>query len=280
MSTESQSPTETTTPGAAFKAGWTRFKRGEILSYRAMALLLIAVSGLVVVWFMWLQSGVVDSKIWLELESASTQEELENIAKTHSDKMAGKLAEMHIARYQLGPEGIDQLVTGEPVQRKRAVAAIEVAKDILAKIVPMWEEQKLTVLQAECYLGLAKAELALIGITKANRIDEFMGSPKAAAEWLDKLATVADGTPWGDDAKKSAAELRKPGGALPQDILRVQTNLYNMTFFPQRPGGMFGPGGMPFGPGGMPFGPGDLPPGLSGLPGGGPIAPGGLPGHP
>lgn len=285
MSTESQAPPQapaSSTPGAAFKAGWQQFKRGEIVSYRVMAFGLLLLAAVVVYWFMTGQRGTLESRTWLELEAASNLEDLEKLAKDHPDKMVGKLAEMHIARVQLGPEGIDKLVTGDDRQRKQAVGAVEGAKEALARLVPIWEQEKLTVLQAECYLGLAKAELALIGITRPGQISEFMGSPARAAEWLDKLAAVADGTPWGDDARKGATDLRKQGGPLAQDILRVQTNLYNMTFFPSRPGF----GGMPFGPGGMPFGPemfqgGGLPPGLTGIPGGGPIAPPVLPpGHP
>jgi hypothetical protein len=285
MSTEPQAPPAppASTPGAALKAGWQQFKRGEVVSYRVMAFGLLLLAALVVFWFMTSQNTVVTSRIWLELEAASDLDDLKKLADEHPDKMVGKLAEMHIARVKLGPDGIDKLVTGDDRQRKEAVAAVEFAKEAMARLVPTWEQEKLTVLQAECYLGLAKAELALIGINRPGQISEFLGSPARAAEWFDKLAAVADGTPWGEDARKNAADLRKQGGPLAQDILRVQTNLYNMTFFPGRPG----LGAMPFGPGGMPFSPemlfpgGALPPGLSGIPGGGPVAPAVLPpGHP
>lgn len=287
MSTESPTtpppPAEAPTPGAAIKATWQRFKRGELVSYRVMAVILVLLAGLGIFWYMSIQGNVAGSKQWLDLELAATPEDLEKVITDYPNTMPAKLAEFHLARIRLAPEGIDRLVTGDPKDRQSALAAIEQAKETFTKVAPDLKDSP--VLQAECYLGLAKAELALVGITKEGRIDTFRGDPRVAAEWLDKLAAVADGTPWGEDAKKLAGELRAQGGLVERDIVRVQTNLYNMALFPSRPGGgMFGPGGSPFGPGGgMPFGPGSPfgPMGgpISGLPGGGPMAP--LPpGHP
>ncbi|MBN9519667.1 hypothetical protein J0H58_14290 [bacterium] len=291
MSTESPttpSPAETPAPGTAVRAAWQKFKRGELVPYWVMAavLVLITVIGLFI--FMRGQKEVASSRMWLDLEVAATREDLEKVMTDYPGTLPAQLAEVHLARVKLGPDGIDKLVTGDQGERQKALASIETAKESFGKLAPDLKDSP--VLQAECYLGLAKAELALIGITKGTGLDSFRGSSTAAAEWLEKLAAVAEGSPWGDEAKKTAAELRAPGEPLMQDIRRVQTNLYNMTFFPSRPGGMFGPGGgMPFGPGGMPFGPGGgLPPGfpmggpggVPGLPGGGPVMPPLPPGHP
>ncbi|HEX4612192.1 MAG TPA: hypothetical protein VH092_28620 [Urbifossiella sp.] len=296
MSTESQTSPETVVPGAAVRAAWGKFKRGELIPYWIMAIILVLATGLGLFLFLRSQGRDVESRKWLDLEGASTPQDLEKIVTDYPDSVPAKLAEFHLARIKLGPEGIDNLVTGDEPVRKRALANIEAAKDTFSKMAPEFKDSP--VLQAECYLGLAKAEVALIGITKegARFTDgiSFRGSPTVAADWLEKLAAVAEGTPWGDEAKKQAADLRVPNGPLEQDIRRIQTNLYNMALFPSRGGaGMpFGPGGMPFGPGGgmplgpgggMPFGPGGMPPGMpiGGIPGmpSGPIAP--LPpGHP
>jgi hypothetical protein len=248
-----------------------------------MAVALIFLAGIGFFWFMTVQNTVGDSKKWLDLELASSPEDLEKITTEYRDSVPAQLAEFHLARIRLAPEGIDLLVTGDPQARQKALASIEQAKETFTKMAPELKDSP--ILQAECYLGLAKAELALVGITKEGRLDTFRGDPRQAADWLDKLAAVAEGTPWGDDAKKLAADLRSPDAQLGQKIRDTQTSLYNMNLFPSRPGGMFGPGGMPFGPGGgMPFGPGASPFGpmggpISGLPGGGPVGP--LPpGHP
>jgi hypothetical protein len=291
MSTESPTtpatppPAETTSPGTAIRSAWQKFKRGELISYRVLAVLLLVAVGIGFFIFMQGERKVGESKKWLDLEGAVTPQDLEKVITDYPNTVPAQLAEFHLARIKLGPEGMDRLVTGDQNERQRGLTNVESAKEAFAKLAPELKDSP--VLQAECYLGLAKAELALVGITKEGRIDTFRGSPLAAAEWLDKLATVAEGTPWGEEAKKHAADLRASGG-LPQDITRVQTNLYNMALFPSRPG-MFGPGGMPFGPGGMPLGGGALPPGfppmggpgggIPGLPGGGPVPP--LPpGHP
>jgi len=287
MSTETPTTPSTTdapSPRTAVRATWQKFKRGELVSYRVMAVMLIFLAGLGFFWFITIQNEVGDSKKWLDLEMASSPEALEAIINepAYRDSVPAQLAEFHLARIRLAPEGIDRLVTGDPQDRQRALASIEMAKDTFTKMAPELKDSP--VLQAECYLGLAKAELALVGITKEGRIGDFRGDPRAAADWLDKLAAVAEGTPWGDDAKKIAADLRSPDAQLGQKIRDTQTSLYNINLFPSRPG-MFGPGGgMPFGPGGMPFGPGTSPFGpmggpISGLPGGGPVGP--LPpGHP
>ena len=286
MSTEPQTTHPPETPSGALKAGWSRFKRGEVISYRAMAgLLLVAAAGLFLV-YMWAQGTNLESKIWLELDGSASEEELETIAKNHPKHLAAKIAELQLARGRLGQEGINLLVTGDENQRKRALQNIELARAAFTELAKTWEDIKAPVFQAECYLGLAKAELALVGITKDNRIDQFLGSTSQAAMWLEKLADVAAGTPWGEEAKKTAADLRKSGGSLGQDIQRLQTGLYNMSLFPGRPGGLFGGpggfGGMPISPGGLPIGPDGMPmiPGLSPLPGGGPVAPALPPGHP
>ncbi|HYH65345.1 MAG TPA: hypothetical protein VD866_11675 [Urbifossiella sp.] len=289
MSTETPTTPSTTdapSPRTAVRATWTKFKRGELVSYRVMAVMLIFLAGLGFFWFITIQNEVGDSKKWLDLEMASSPDALEAIINepAYRESVPAQLAEFHLARIRLAPEGIDQLVTGDPQVRQRALAAIELAKDTFTKMAPELKDSP--VLQAECYLGLAKAELALLGINKEGRIGEFRGDPLTAAGWLDRLAEVADGTSWGDDAKKIAADLRSPDVQLGRKIRDTQTTLYNMNFFPSRPGGMqFGPGGgMPFGQGGMPFGPGPNPFGqmgspIPGFPGGGPVGP--LPpGHP
>jgi len=284
MSTESPTTpppaSDSPSPGAAIKAVWQKFTRGELVSYRVMGIILVLLVGLGFLWFMNFQRDVADSKQWLDLELASTPEDLEKVITDHPNSAPAKLAEFHLARIRLAPEGIDKLVTGDPQVRQKALADVEQAKETFNKMADGFKDSP--VLQAECYLGLAKAELALVGITKEGRIDTFRGDPREAAVWLEKLAVVAEGTPWGDEAKKLAADLKAPGGTSQQAIVRVQTDLYNMALFPSRPGGgMFGPGGMPFGPGGgMPFGPGSSPFGpITGLPGGGPVPP--LPpGHP
>lgn len=287
MSTESPTsppPDAAPTPGAAVRATWQKFKRGELVSYRVMAALLIFAAGLGLFVYMTSQVGVADSKKWLDLELASSPEDLEKITTEYRDSVPAQLAEFHLARIRLAPEGIDRLVTGDPQDRQRALASIELAKDTFNKMIPELKDSP--ILQAECYLGLAKAELALVGINKEGRLDAFRGDPKQAAEWLEKLAGVAEGTPWGDDAKKLAADLRSPDILLGNKIRDTQMRLYDMNQFPSRPGGFpSGPGGMQFGPlGGMPLGPGASQFGpigspISGLPGGFPVGP--LPpGHP
>src|SRR5204863_7906783 len=78
---------------------------------------------------------------------------------------------------------------------------------------------------AECYLGCAKAEEALIGISQKDKPLEFRGSPDRLVGWLDKLAEAAPNTPWGEDAKKFAAAIRDNKDNTRDELINVQQAL-------------------------------------------------------
>ena len=79
MSTESPTtppPAEAPTPRTAVRATWQQFKRGELVSYRVMAVMLLFLAGAGLFVFMSIQGRVGDSKKWLDLEFASSPEDL------------------------------------------------------------------------------------------------------------------------------------------------------------------------------------------------------------
>lgn len=240
---------------------WTRFKTGQLVSYPVMALTLLIVAGIAL--FVYIRSAQADaaSRAWVALEGANTDGALEDIARQYPDSTVGRVAELHRARNLLGPEGIDRLVTRDEAERERAVKNIDAARDLMEKLAQGFADQP--VLKAECYLGLAKAESALIGLTKPGKLDEYRGSVEKLTEYLDKLAGVAEGTPWGDEAAKLATALRGADPKARDELLAVQRSLYNTALLP----GPTGTGPLAPSPGGLL----DGLPGLGGIPG--PVAP-------
>lgn len=248
---------ETNALGERLGRGWEQFKRGQLIGYRWMAVILLV--GTAIGLTIYIRAGKIRerSQEWLDLEGASSLTALEKFATDHPNTTPGKMADLARARVLLGPDGIGKLVAKDEAEQKKAVADVEKGRELLTKLADEFKDDP--AVRAECYYGLAKAEIALIGITKDGST-EFRGSPAKAADWLDKLAEVANGTPWGDDAKKTAASLRS---ATAEEIQRVQQQVYKIE--PGLPAG-----GGPVPPIGSPFG-GGLP-GIPGFPGG-PIAP-------
>lgn len=260
MSTEQQKDLETNTLADWLGRTWTRFKQGKLISYPVMALLLILAAGVGLWLYIRSERAATASQAWISLEGATTDKALEEVAARFPDSTAARVAELHRARNLLGPEGIDRLVTGDPAEREKALKNVDAARDLMTRLADQFGDGQ-PVLRAECYLGLAKAEAALLGIGKDGNSNESRGSVEKLTGWLDKLADAAAGTPWGEGATKLAASLKEQKGR--QGWEDVQRSLYNMALFGPPPGlGPLAPDGGP------PLG------GIPGLPGlGGPAAP-------
>lgn len=249
---------------------WGRFKSGQLISYRMMALLIIAVTGIGLTWYILRERSKEASRVWVELESATTVTLLEEFSGGHPNGTAGKIAKLHIARTLLGPEGIEALAARDHKEQQAAVEKIEKAQKLFEELAKEFKDDP--VIKAECYLGCAKAEEALIGIPTKDKPqdatggpvkpEDSRGDPKKVAEWLDKLAEVAPDTPWGQDAKKLAANLRETPSKVGSEILNVQSALAK-TPTPSLPP-------LP------PVGPGPTPPSLPGVPGFTPEKPGAI----
>lgn len=261
MSTEPQNDLQTNALAARLSRGWEQFKKGELVSFRVLALLLLVVAGVGLWLYIRAEKAVAASQAWVQLDGASTDSALREVAATHKGTLAGRVAELHLARNLLGPEGIDKLLERESAERTRAVKNVEEARELLARLAGEFGDQP--VMKAECYLGLTKAETALIGVPKEGKLDEFRGSVDGLLGHLDKLAEAAEGSAWGDDARAFAARLRAAGDKqkVRDELLAVQRNLYGSSLAAPAL-----PGGGPLAPG-SPFG------GIGSLPGGGPLSP-------
>jgi hypothetical protein len=207
--------------------------------------------------YIWAEKKKGQSLEWLDLEGANSDTSLADFANAHPDTRAGKVAEMHRARYLLGPEGVDKLpIARDEAERKKAIKNVETARDLMAKLADQFPND--TALKTECYLGLAKAEGALVGIPKEGSPTEQLGSIDKMTEWLDKVGMVAAGTPWADEAKKTADAMKNP--ATREKFKQLQEQVYAKPF-------ELLPGTGPRPPIGSEF-PGITPPGIPGISGG------------
>ena len=268
MSTEQQQPPATNVPhpthaptepkaepnalARALSGGWEKFKQGQLLSYPMMALLLLVVTGIGLTWWLVSARRAEQSTRWTELDGLSSTSGLEEYAKKYPNTTQAKIANLELARAQLGPDGIDKLTSGDAAARKAAVESVEKARESFTKLVDEFKDDP--VLKVECMLACAKAEAVLVGMPKEGQLEQFRGDPKKAVEWLDKVAEAAPDTDWGKDAKKLADALRNQNTE--QQVRTLQTSVYDISpalpkFDPKSPF----PPGFPGGPhGGSPFG--------------------------
>ena len=256
MSTEQKpAPTEPKAEpnalAAGLSTGWERFTQGQLISYPMMAVILVVVAGIGVTWWIVGERRKAESAKWVELDGLSNNPALKEYADKFPGSKQAKLAELEIARTQLGPDGIDRLTATDTTARKLAVENIEKARESFTKFADDYKDDP--VIHVLCLLACAKAEAVLVGMSKEGQVEQFRGDPKKAIEWLDKVTAAAPETDWGKDAKKLADSLRNQNTQ--QQVVNLQSSVYVIPTLPK-----FDPK-MPFDPThGFPGGPGSGPP--------------------
>jgi hypothetical protein len=233
--------------------GWARFTQGQLISYPMMGVFLLIVAGIGVTWWIVHERRKAESAKWVELDARSTNADLEEFAKKYPGTRQAKLAELEVARNQLGPEGIDRLTADRPEVRKLAVENVEKARTSFATLADDFKDDP--VIHVLCLLACAKSEAVLVGLPKEGQLQEFRGNPAKAIEWLDKVFVAAPDTDWGKDAKKLADALRNLNTQA--QVVQLQASVYIMPTLPKFDGKMpLDPThGFPGGLGGPNFGP-------------------------
>jgi hypothetical protein len=241
---------------------WTNLRQGKLIGYKWMAVILLLVTALGLWWYISHERKKSNSSRWVALDEASTPAALEEVASADPTAIQGKIARLQLARNQLGEAGIDQLMSIQPEQQKKAVDNIEKARTAFGELLGEFKDDP--VFKAECLLGLAKAEAALVAVpTKPDQLTEFKGSVEKVIEYLDQLsAAAAPDTPWATDSKKMADRLR---GKDRDEFVRLMRDVFELpgATLPKGPTNPLGPI--------TPIAPGGTPPGvtLPVLPGGG-----------
>ncbi|MDY3559807.1 hypothetical protein R5W23_000977 [Gemmata sp. JC673] len=237
----------------ALSTGWEQFTKGELISYRAMAVTLVVAAVVGTTIYITRSNFKVESGRWTEfdgLSGSASVSSLEEFAKKNPDTVQARLAEVETARALLGPEGIERFSLTDPARRKEAIDNVEKARDSFLKLADAYKDDP--IMKAVCLRGAAKGEAALVGMPKDGAPDQYRGDPAKAAEYLDKLAEAVPDTEWSKDAKKLAESLRSN----PRQVIDLQDRAYAMP----KP---IDPGLAPKSPIDNPFGAG-----LPGLPGG------------
>ncbi len=245
---------------------WLNFKQGKLISYKLMALILIVTAAVGVWAYISYERKKANSRRWIEFEEATTAEKLEDLAKRHPETPLAAYSLLGVARARLGLEGIDVVNSPRIEKRAAAVENIEKARKAFGELLKFFADD--VVGRAECYLGLAKAEMALVAVPeKPDDLTKFKGDVSKVVEYLDEfLKIVPNEIPLAKDTKRLADALRNEQSADPKERLpaeefkRVQRSLYELRGpLPGLPGGpepVRGPG------------PSDGPPPVTVIPGG------------
>lgn len=248
MSTE-QKDIEQNALASRLSRSWASFKQGKLVGYKWMAIILLVVTALVLWWYISHERKKANSARWVALDAANTPAALEEVTANNPDTIQGRLARLQLARNQLGEAGIDQLSALGAEQQKKAVENIEKARTEFTALREEFKDDP--VLKAECILGQAKAEAALVAVpTKPDQLTEFKGNIDKAIEYLDQLSeAAAPNTPWAIDSKKMADRLR---GKDRGEFINLMRGVFELpgASLPKSPGPL-GPLG-PLGPGGPP----------------------------
>jgi hypothetical protein len=221
---------------------WDNFRQGKIISYKWMAILLIAVSAIGVTWYIISERRSAASLRWMEEAEANTRDTQEEISKKYPGTIQDKLARLQIARGLLSeaalsivsPESFASPEASPQEREKRAaqardasVANIESARDMFRQLLDDFKKDP--VIKAECLLGLAKAEAALVAVPASpGQLLEFKGKIPVVVDYLDQLAeAAAPDTPWATDSKKLADLLRNEQSPTSDEFRRIQRSLFD-----------------------------------------------------
>jgi hypothetical protein len=227
MSTE-QKETDQNALAAKLGRTWDNFKQGKLISYKLMAILLIVVAALGTWWYIADASKKANSQRWVDLDEANTATKLEELIKRDPNTIQARIAEIQLARADLGRGGLELFNSIRPGERPKGVADTEKAREEIGK----WLEKSKSdsvlkndpVFKAQCLWGLAMAEEGLVGVPKDQAAPtglspsapatEFKGKVETLLGYLDQVAAL-QGTnpnieiPWAKQAKERAEAIRK-----------------------------------------------------------------------
>ncbi len=236
--THNEAKQEPTALAVGLQTGWAKFKRGELMGYKWMAIILLLVAGIGTTWWILAQRSKDQSAKWTEWDGLASPTALKKFADENPKTYQARLARLEIARINLGQQGIDRMYGPTPStvaddgqikrireMRAEAVENVEKAREEFTKLVDDFKSDP--VIRVQCLMGVAQAEAALVGIPKAGQLLERRGSPAKAIEWLDKVTEAAPETHWGKDAKKLADALRNQNTQ--EQIATRQTSLFDLS---------------------------------------------------
>lgn len=224
MSQESRLP-DTTELAERLGDWWQRFKRGQIISYRWMAIILIVIGVLIATWLIWSERRKSISANWLQVAQAESTESWRELAERSESQrnMAGTVARLQYARVLLD-QGLQQILAGPAEQRSAAAESVAKARQLFEELYT--QTPRTSLFHAECVLGLAKAEAALVAVpVQPDQLDQFKGQVPKVIEYLQEFVAAVDGTPWAEDGQKLLEALQKNE----DEFVTVQRRLFSLA---------------------------------------------------
>jgi hypothetical protein len=186
---------------------------GEFIGVRTVTLLAILVGFLAVWLYLRGSNRRSDAETWNALNSLSGSEAFEKYADTPGSPSLTRIARLQQARFLIAQDGIPNLTSFNPESRKKGIESIEKGRELFAKLATEFTDD--VTLKGQCLEGLAKAELALIGIPKADKTDEYRGDAlKAAKHYTEYAGLVGEKTPAGEALLKKAKEFEEKASEL------------------------------------------------------------------
>ncbi len=166
-------------------------KIGNISLYTYLVVLLFAVG--IAVAFNYYISGqnTADSILWNDVEQEGDLVKLMDFAEKHRGEMVGNIATLRIARIELNTNGLLELGTWDGKRMKAAIESIVSARKRYLDIVDKLGKAK--EFQIEAWLGAAKAEETLLGITPTDKPnDPYLGKADQAIIYYKKALQLMD----------------------------------------------------------------------------------------
>lgn len=209
MKADERKELETNSLAAGVRKLVDRSKTGRLVNPYVLAVVLAAVLGIGLWWYLSSEGKKVASHQWAELVQllrTNSLTNLEDFAKSNQNTAAARAARLNAARIQLGAEGIGKLNLRDRDARAKAVDNVEKAREDLLKLADEYKGDP--TMRVISLLAAAEAELALVGIPKGTDGKDSRGSVEKAAELYREAAkTVGEKTPVAEQYRKRADEL-------------------------------------------------------------------------
>lgn len=165
-------------------------KTRSYIDFRVVGVVVVLFIVAGVWWYAMRQTRDSTSGQWkaYELIAMKPNANYDEFAQQNSGDLAGKVAELEVARGKLNSDGIAKLSLESPEEQQKGLDNIDEARDIFVKLAKEFPDNP--TLKVESLLSAADAEIALAGIPKTPAGTDYRGSVKEAANLYRESAKV------------------------------------------------------------------------------------------
>ena len=158
---------------------------GRTLYYMLGTVFLI-VAGVLLFRYFVKQKTLTRDAIVLEIEAANSRDSLKKIMEDHRGTIFGSIAKIHLARLELNVDGLEKIGTDKLEDRNKAASSLENAREHYSALTKELQKNEEPALLQEAWVGLARAEEALVGLpTKEGAGDSRGDADKAIEAYLN-----------------------------------------------------------------------------------------------